>query len=225
MCRRRRSLQAAAATHVLDVIGRERAQLDYRCAGRSRRPCRRRETCLRRNRDHVRRTCGCRGGRPRRRARDARNRPAAAGRDNRARRRHRALGRLGIRPRCAGRRAGAGCASADAALSSGLCVVPIVPGAILFDLDQRRRQGLGPLSALSRSRLRGSRQCRPRLRARYGRRRAWCQDRQPQGRARLGVGHDARRRDRRRDRRCQRAWQRDHRRRPAFLGSAVRARR
>ena len=40
------------------------------------------------------------------------------------------------------------------------CVVPIVPGAIVFDLHQRRRQGLGPLSALSRSRLRGGRECR-----------------------------------------------------------------
>ncbi len=53
----------------------------------------------------------------------------------------------------------------------GPVVVPIVPGAILFDLTERRRQGLGPLSALSRSGLRGGRECRPRLRARHGRRR------------------------------------------------------
>ena len=38
--------------------------------------------------------------------------------------------------------------------------MPIVPGAIVFDLHQRRQQGLGPLSALSRSRLRGGRQRR-----------------------------------------------------------------
>ena len=50
--------------------------------------------------------------------------------------------------------------------------VPIVPGAILFDLAQRRRQGLGPLSALSRARLRGRGRRERRLRARQRRRRA-----------------------------------------------------
>ncbi len=48
-----------------------------------------------------------------------------------------------------------GCASRAAALRSAPARVPIVPGAILFDLLQRRRQGLGPLSALSRARLCG----------------------------------------------------------------------
>ena len=41
--------------------------------------------------------------------------------------------------------------------------VPIVPGRDPVRPDQRRRQGLGPLSAVSRSRLRGGRECRARL--------------------------------------------------------------
>ena len=49
--------------------------------------------------------------------------------------------------------------------------VPIVPAAILFDLSERRRQGLGPFSALSRTRLCRGGRCRLGLCARQRRRR------------------------------------------------------
>ena len=76
-----------------------------------------------------------------------------------------------------------GCASA---------IIPIVPGAICFDLSERRRQGLGPLRALSRSRLRRGRRSQRRFRARQRRRRAWRDHGQFQGRSWLGIGDDAR---------------------------------
>ena len=102
--------------------------------------------------------------------------------------------------------------------------VPIVPGAILFDLHQRRRQGLGPLSALSRSRLRGGRE-RRRTTSRSARAGAGFGATTVNLKGGLGSAsaHDARRRDRRRDRRRQRGRQRHGRRRAAFLGGAVRA--
>ena len=69
--------------------------------------------------------------------------------------------------------------------------VPIVPAAILFDLLKRRRQELGPLSALSRARLCGDRRRRDRLRARQRRRGPRRHHGGPEGRRRLGVGADA----------------------------------
>ena len=86
-----------------------------------------------------------------------------------------------------------------------------------------RRQELGPLSALSRARLRGGEKRGRRFRARQRRRRARRHHRQPQGRHRLGLGADARRADGRRHRGGERRRQRHRRRRPAFLGGAVRA--
>ena len=159
-----------------------------------------------------RRSCSTSRGRlrrrARRRARHARHRPAAAGRNGRARRRDRAVGRLGLRARCAGRRAGLA-ARAGPRLCDRQRARADRAGRDPVRPDQRRRQGLGPLSALSRSRLRGGRECRrstsrSALRAPgYG-----ANDGQPQGRARLGLGANARRRDRRRDRRGQRGRQR-----------------
>ncbi len=98
--------------------------------------------------------------------------------------------------------------------------VPIVPGAILFDLLVRRRQELGPLPALSRIRLRGGKERGRRLRARQRRRRPRRHHRQSQGRHRLGVGNNTRRRHRRRRRRRQRRRRRHHRRHAALLGRA-----
>ena len=71
-------------------------------------------------------------------------------------RRHRAVGRLGLRPRCRLRRAGLSRRTGPR-LPVRDAVVPIVPGAILFRSAQRRRQGLGPLPALSRAWLRRGR--------------------------------------------------------------------
>ena len=51
-------------------------------------------------------------------------------------------------------------------------LIPIVPGAIVFDLLERRQQGLGTFCALPRSRLRRGRRGRHRVRARQRRRRA-----------------------------------------------------
>ena len=65
--------------------------------------------------------------------------------------------RLGIRPRCRLGRAGVAASEQGRGFAVGPSRVPIVPGAILFDLTQRRRQELGPFSALSGTGLRGGR--------------------------------------------------------------------
>ena len=98
------------------------------------------------------------GGRERRRARrragHARDRAARSGADGRAHRRHRAVRRLGLRPRCRLRRAGLAARAgprlcgARGARADRAGRDPVRPA-------QRRRQELGPLSALSRARLRG----------------------------------------------------------------------
>ena len=163
------------------------------------------------------------GRRARRRAGHARDRPAAAGRDGRARRRDRAVGRLGVRARCARRRAGmaartgprlcdrrrASCRSCRAR-SCSTCINGGDKDWGRFppyrDLGYAAAANAGADFALGT--------------AGAGLRR---HHRQPQGRARLGLGDDARRRDRRRDRRRQCGRQRHGRRRAAFLGGAVRA--
>ena len=101
--------------------------------------------------------------------------------------------------------------------------VPIVPRRDPVRPAQRRRQALGPLPALSRTRLCGG--------GRAGRDFALGSvgaglrrhHRQPQGRARLGLGRDARRPHGRRAGRGQCRRQCHGRRRAAFLGGAVRA--
>ena len=89
--------------------------------------------------------------------------------------------------------------------------VPIVPGAILFDLLVGRRQGLGPLPSLPRTRLRGSEGCRCGLRTRQRRRRTGRHHSQSQGRDRFCERADAQRHHRRRNRGGQRRRQRDDR--------------
>ncbi len=95
----------------------------------------------------------------------------------------------------------------------------------LFRSAQWRRQEMGPLRALPRSRLCRGRGRRDRFRARQRRRRARRHHREFQGRARLGVGGDARRRQGRGARRGQCGRQRHGRRRAVVLGRAVRDRR
>ena len=101
--------------------------------------------------------------------------------------------------------------------------VPIVPGAILFDLINGGDKDWGRFPPYRDLGYAATASARPRLRARHGRRRTRRQDGQPQGRARLGIRHHARWRNRRRDRRGQCLRQRHHWRRPAFLGGAIRA--
>ena len=102
--------------------------------------------------------------------------------------------------------------------------VPIVPGAILFDLlkggdkDWGRYPPYRELGFAAAANA-GSQISRSATRRRRTRR----DHRQSERRPRLGLGDDARRRDRRRDRRRQRGRQRHGRRRAAFLGRAVRA--
>ena len=81
-----------------------------------------------------------------------------------------------------------------------------------------RRQELGPLSSLSRTRLRGGEDRRRRLRIRQCRCRAGRDDRQSQGRHWLGQRADTQRAycRRARSRQCRR--QHDHRQQPALLG-------
>ena len=108
-------------------------------------------------------------------------------RDGRAHRRDRAVGRLGLRARCRRRRAGLA-ARAGPRLCHRQRPRADRAGRDPVRPAQRRRQGLGPLSALSRSWLRGRRECRRGVRARHCRRGLRRHHRQPQGRARLGLG-------------------------------------
>ena len=101
--------------------------------------------------------------------------------------------------------------------------VPIVPGAILFDLLNGGDKDWGRYPPYRELGYAAARRRRPRLRARQRRRGLRRDHRQPQGRARLGLGADARRHDRRRAGRGQCRRQRHDRRRAAFLGGAVRA--
>ena len=96
--------------------------------------------------------------------------------------------------------------------------VPIVPAAILFDLAVGRRQELGSLPSLPRTRLRSGEDRRRRLRV--GQCRCWAgrDDRQSQGWHWLGQRADTQRAYCRRacSRQCRR--QHDHRQQPALLG-------
>ena len=125
------------------------AQPDHRCRRRQCRPGRRPAARLRRHRRHVRRAGGRKRRCPRRRARHARDRTARPGADRVGDRCHRAVRRLRLRARCRLRRAGlaaragprlCGARGAGADRAGGDPVRPV----------ERRRQGLGPLSALSR---------------------------------------------------------------------------
>ena len=84
--------------------------------------------------DRLRRAGRRRGRRARRRAGHARNRPARAAPHGRAHRRRGAVRRLGLRPRCRRPACRPVCASRAAALPIGDVRVPIVCGAVLFDL-------------------------------------------------------------------------------------------
>ena len=130
-------------------------------------------------------------------ARLARDRPAGARQAGRRRRCARAVGRLGLRPRCRLRRQRWRCAR----MGRGFVVRrrhhpdrarrhPLRPA-------QRRRQGLGR-QPLPRARRRGARPPRPRLRARHGRARRRRDHGRPQGRPRLGLARAAERPHRRR---------------------------
>ena len=102
-------------------------------------------------------------------------------------------------------------------------LVPIVPGAILFDLLNGGDKTWGrypPYRELGTCRGGGRER---RIRAGQRRRWPWGHDRQSQGRPRLGVGGDARRVHRRRAGRRQCGRQRHRRRRTVVLGRAVRA--
>ena len=88
---------------------------------------------------------------------------------------------------------------------------------------ERRRQGLGPFSALSRARLCGGRRGRSRFCPRQRRRRHRRDHGQLQGRDRLRLRADLGRPPRRRNRCRQRRRQRSRRSRPLVLGGAVRA--
>ncbi len=74
----------------------------------------------------------------------------------------------------------------------GDVTIPIVPRRGAVRHDQRRRQEMGTLPALSRSRLRGGGRRRRRLRARHRGRGLRRHHGRSQGRARLGLGGDAR---------------------------------
>ena len=107
----------------------------------------------------------------------------------------------------------------------GTIRVPIVPGAIVFDLlnggdkdwgrfPPYRDLGYAAAASASADFALGTRG-----------RGLWRHHGQSEGRARLGLRADARRRDRRRDRRGECGRQRDGRRQSALLGGTVRARR
>ena len=103
-------------------------------AGAQGRPRRRRPPRLGRHRDRVRRAGGRRDRRARRRAGHARDRPARSGRDGRAHRRHRAVRRLGLRPRCRVRRAGLAARARPRLCRAHRAGADRAGGAILFDL-------------------------------------------------------------------------------------------
>ena len=119
-----------------------------------------------------------------------------------------------------------GCASRAAASPVREARVPIVPGAILFDLLNGGDKDWGRYPPYRELGYEAAKSAGADCRARQRRRRAWRHHRQPQGRHRLGLGRDARR-----ARRSARivavnaAGSVTDRRRPAFLGGAVRAER
>ena len=202
---------------------RERcAQPHHRCRGPEGRPCRRRNAGFGRDRHRVRRAGGRLRRSARRRTGHARDRTAHRRFHGRAHRCDHAVRRLGLRARrdlrragvaartgprlCHRRRAGADRAGRDRVRSA-----------------VGRRQELGPLLALSRARL-SARPLPPRSISRSAAPAPdWRNGRQPEGRHRLGFGCDRRRAYDRRARGGQRGRHRHHRRRPAFLGGAVRA--
>ncbi len=102
--------------------------------------------------------------------------------------------------------------------------VPIVPGAIVFDLLAGGNKNWGRFSALSRAWLSGGRCCFAGFRTWQRRRRHGGHGGQPERRYRLGIGDHGRRPHRRRAGDRERSRQRHHRRRRAFLGGAVRIR-
>ena len=153
-----------------------------------------------------------------------RDRPARSLPHGRAHRCHHALRRLGLRARRRGRRAGLS-AQHRPRLCGRKRAGAAGAGGDPVRSPQRRRQGVGPLPALSRARLCGGRGGAHRLRARQRRRRARRHHGQLQGRHRLGLGEDRRRLHRGGARRGQRRRWRGGRRRPVVLGGAFRARR
>ena len=159
-----------------------------------------------------------------RRAGVARYGVAGAGNDGGAGRRLRPVRRLGVRPRCGGRRhrlaapGGTRPASGDGA-GADRSRRGVVRS------RQRRRQDLGPPIALFRSRLDGGRARRARFCARQRRRRPRRDHLRPQRRARLGERRHVERLRRRRARRGQRGRTGDARFVAALLGCGVRTRR
>ena len=89
---------------------------------------------IRRHRDPCRPAGRSRGACDGRRAGNARDRSARAGKHRWRSQCDRAVGRLGLRPRRRQRRSARACARPARALRSGQRIVPIVPAAILFDL-------------------------------------------------------------------------------------------
>ena len=85
----------------------------------------------------------------------------------------------------------------------GAVRVPIVPGAIVFDLLNGGDKDWGRFPPYRDLGYAAAASASARLRARHGGRGLWRHHGQSEGRARLGLGADARRRDRRRDRRRQ----------------------
>ena len=167
----RDAVDSAAVCHCAG--GSSHAQSHHRCRRRPRRPCRRRPARLGRHRDHLRRAGGRLDRRARRRAGHARDRRCSTRRStveridaivlsggsafglDAAARRAGVAARAGPRL-CRRRRARADRAGRD----------PVRPA-------QRRRQELGPLSALSRARLRAAAAAARTIRARQRRRRSW----------------------------------------------------
>ena len=117
-----------------------------------------------------------------------------------------------------------GCANRAAASRSRPARVPIVPGAILFDLlnggdkDWGRFPPYRELGYDGGGKIAGADFALGSAGAGLG-----ATTVNLKGGLGSASAHDARRHDRRRDRRRQRGRQRDRRRRPAFLGGAVRA--
>ncbi len=175
--------QAGAKEH------RDPTQPDHRCRRRPGRARAGRPPGLRRHRDRVRGAGGRQHRCTRRRPRHARGRRARAGRHRRAHRRHRLVGRLGLRSRSRRRHAGLA-----ARARPRLCGAQR-PGADRAGRDpvrpaRRRRQELGPLRALSGARLCGGRERRRRIRARQRRGRLGGHHARPQGWHRVGGRHD-----------------------------------
>ena len=156
-------------------------------AGRPGRPCRRRQLGLRRDRHRVRRAGGGRGRCARRRPGHARDRTARSGdRPSSAstRSRCRAARPSGSMPPPACRLA----ARAGPRLCGRRARVPIVPGAILFDLLNGGDKNWGRFPPYRELGYAAAAAAGARFRSRQRRRRLRRDHRQSQGRPRLGLG-------------------------------------